>query len=340
MKGNYKVIDSAGRVVLNTLNRDEEECFSDGKVGVLSLHGGKARLGSRSNAIGSVFLASRDPSLVKSGKVFKSSLNLLVESLEYLIAAVISSEEKSTAKSKRLVHNLTSLNGHMIHDLYVVLPQERLAGNIRKEIPFIASEMKGAKADDFAKCFLSLAKHSAAMKNEFSVFKKINSLETSVNKRSHSLHKVLMNVAYLFFSDFADVDSFVDIAESDLKVQIDYECAFVALYHLFDNAAKYVCRGTNLDISIASIPGGALISFSMCSLAIAESELDQLALEGFSGTLPRRLELNGDGVGLSLVQRVMDLHGGSLQIRTDPQTKFLKDDAEYQRNTFVLTFPG
>jgi len=339
MKGNYKIADSAGRVILNTLNREEEDCFLNGRSGVINLNGGKVRLGSLSVAGGSVYLASRDSDLLKSGKVFKNNLILLSEILDYLFAAVASAEEKSIAKSKRLVHNLTSLNGHMIHELYAVLPQERLAGNIRKKIPFIASEMKGTKADDFARCFLSLAKHSAAMKNEFSVFKKIDSLEASVDKRSHSMHKVLMNVAYLFFSDFADMDSSVNVMESELKAPIDYECAFVALYHLFDNAAKYICRGTHLDISIDENSAGASITFSMCSLAISDSELDDLASEGFSGALPRRLELNGDGVGLSLVKRVMDLHEGRLQINTDPGTKFVKDDVEYQRNSFVLTFP-
>ena len=178
------------------------------------------------------------------------------------------------------------------------------------------------------------------MKNEFSVFKKIDSLESSVEKRSHPIHKVLMNVAYLFFSDFADMDSFVDVAESEVRAMIDYECAFVALYHLFDNAAKYLCRGTHLDVSIGSDPTGATIRFDMCSLEISSSELQKLVFEGFSGALPRQLGLNGDGVGLSLVKRVMELHGGSLQILPEPKTMFIKDKVEYQRNSFVLTFPA
>lgn len=339
MKGTCKITDNSGRVVINTLSNQEQEAVSADRFGVLNLQGGKTRIGKKEDASGIMVFASRDPDLLKSAKVFNAHLDVLSHSMDFLVSQIAAAEERSAAKSRRLVHNLTTLNGHMIQDIYSVLPQERLAGSIRRGIPFIAKEMQGQKAHDFARCFLSMAKNSTAMKNEFSVFKKIDLLETSVDKRPHSAHKVVMNVGYLFFTDFADMDSFVDVSESDLKVFMDYECAFVALYHLFDNASKYICRGTNLDISITSDTEGTAISYSMCSLPISDTDLSQLFAEGFSGDAPKKLGLHGDGVGMSLVKRVMDMHEGKIEIIRDPKSTFIKDESEYQRNTFKLTFP-
>lgn len=339
MKGNWKLVDLAGKVVFSSLVPEEEAAFSAEKQGVVDLKGlGKTRLGIMKGGGGTAYLASRDPDLVKSARVFNSTLEAILNGMDYMRGAIFAVQERLASNSKRLVHNLTSLNGHMIQDLYSVIPQERLAGNIKKSVPVVAAEMRGNRVEEFARCFLSLAKHSAAMKNEFSVFKKLDSLEVAMQGRAHSAHKVLMNVAYLFFSDFADKGCYVNITPSDLKMVVDYECAFVAIYHMLDNAAKYICPGTDLDISIEQSEDKCDLVFSMCSLPILDGELGRIAVEGVSGSYPQRLGLSGDGVGLGLINKVMVSHEGSLKIVTDASTRFVKDGIEYQSNTFSLSF--
>lgn len=339
MKGNWKLIDSTGKLVFSSLSPEEEAIFVAGKYGVMDVQGlGRTRLGVLKGVGGTAYLASRDPDLVKSARVFGAVLETILGGMDYTRGAIFAVQERLAANSKRLVHNLTSLNGHMIQDLYSVIPQERLAGNIRRSVPLLAAEMRGNKVEEFARCFLSLAKHSAAMKNEFSVFKKLDSLEVAIQRRAHSAHKILMNVAYLFFSDFADKGSYVNITPSDLKMSVDYECAFVAIYHMLDNAAKYICPGTDLDISIKQSGDKCELFFSMCSLPILEGELEKVAMEGFSGSYPQKLGLSGDGVGLGLISKVMYLHEGDLEITPDSSIRFVKNDVEYQRNTFSLRF--
>jgi signal transduction histidine kinase len=339
VRGSVRILDSDGKTLFDSLTPAEEVLFEQGVSGPITSERGRVRCGFLTDARGTVFLVSADPDLIRSGRLFRSYLDIILDVQVYLLESIAAVEERLTSNSKRLVHNLTSLNGLMIQEIYSVLSQDRLAGNIRRSIPLIESEMRGIRATAFAKCFLNLAKHSAAMKNEFSVFKKIGSLEAAIEKRAHTVHKVIMNAAYLFFSDFADKGGYVDVAHSEVRAMMDYECAFVALYHLFDNAAKYICPNTNVEV-VASKDGDYVnITFSMCSLAISPDEHDKLVMEGFSGAVPRRLQLNGDGVGLSVVKKVMDLHSGTLWIMSTEESKFMSDGIEFQSNSFVLSFP-
>ena len=340
MRGAYRLTDSLGRELANTLTPSQTAALlaaPDG--GVSNIGGVRTRIGVFAGASGSVALASTDPDLVASKKVFRAKLEILHDCLGDLAAIVDAAEERSRVSSRRLIHNLTSLNGHMIQDIYSVMSQDRLAGNIRRSIPLIVGEMQGKKVYEFAKCFLSLAKHSAAMKNEFSVFKKIGALDAAVEKQSHVMHKIVMNVAYLFFTDFADKNSYINVAMSTVRVPLDYEFAFVAFYHLFDNAAKYICPETQLEVRIQKSDRDVSIEFKMLSLEIADDEIGRLTNEGFSGRWPRHLDLHGSGVGLSLVDRVMKLHSGTLAVTREVAGGCIKDAIPYQVNTFALRFP-
>ena len=338
--GSFRLTDPSGRVIADNLSREQSQLADSAANGVVPTASGRIRVGTVVSEVGSVFFASSDPDIVASSKVFRTTANAILASASYIEKAVAAVEDRSRVNSRRLIHNLTSLNGHMIQDLYSVVSQDRLAGNIRRSVPIIAEEMRGKKVYEFAKCFLSLAKHSAAMKAEFSVFKKVAVGGSAVEKNWHYAHKVAMNAAYLFFTDFADSGCFVNVSNSHIRTHVDYEFTFVAFYHLFDNAAKYIRPGTNLEVSFSQEVEGVLVTFEMCSLAIEPDEVTKVLDEGYSGEAARRLGLHGDGVGMSLVQKVMNMHGGRLDVIPRWDTRFSKDGADYQKNRFNLYFPN
>lgn len=327
-----------GRTLVSQLSDEELGLFAGAVRGTGSVQGRKVRFGKFVGDYGEVRLVTEDPDLVASRRQFDVRIGVIYDAIPTITEVASSAEDRFLARSRRLIHNLTSLNGHMIQDIYSVISQDRLAGNVRRSIPLIEEEMKGQKSSSFAKAFLSLAKHSAAMKNEFAVFRKSDNLNEAVELKSHNLHKVVMNVAYLFFSDFADAKSFVNVRHAVLRARADYEFAFVAIYHLFDNAAKYICPETNLDVSISQEGELAKIEFEMRSLVIWPEEAPNLTLEGYSGEWPKRRSLNGDGVGLSVVDRVMRMQGGRLDFLGNSDSQFEFDGVPYQKNRFFLYF--
>lgn len=335
-----RLVDSSGKVLIDQLDDELRRIAESKTTGAIRTSHGNLRVGFLESSLGSLYFATNDSDMLRSSRLFKSVSSAILSSILHIEKISRSIEDRSRLKNKRLIHNLTSLNGHMIQDLYSVISQDKLAGNVRRSVPLIAEEMRGKKSIDFAKCFLSFAKNSAAMKAEFSVFKKIDVDNPIIDKSHHMVHKVAMNVAYLFFSDFADKNCFINVSNTPIKAKIDYEFALVALYHLLDNAAKYIRPGTNLNVGFQDSRVGVSISFEMNSLAIKSDEVGKLIEEGYSGESSRKLGLNGDGVGMSLVQKVMNLHGGSLTISPDFSSLEIFENNDYQKNKFVLFFPN
>src|SRR5699024_776888 len=119
---------------------------------------------------------------------------------------------KEQRRVNRLVHNLTTINGKTIQEIYDLVPQEVLTSNFNLQIPKITDIIK-SNHKDAALMFLRLAKHNIHMKSEFSIYKKLDRANPSLEKRNHPIHKVLMNVLHSFFVDFSDKEVYVDVGE-------------------------------------------------------------------------------------------------------------------------------
>jgi len=199
--------------------------------------------------------------------------------------------------------------------------------------------MVSESPDDVAHALLAIAKASASMKTEFSVFKNLFNPEPALHNKHHVVHKVLMNVLYLFFPDFTDKDVFVSVAESTLTAWFDYESIHVALYHLIDNASKYVKVGSDIEIAINEEDSQAVISMTMTSLKISPNEVSRLFEEGYSGNLAVKTGKAGGGIGVFLVKKVLELNNGSIELKIYPNTAESVLGIDYQMHTFEIKLP-
>ena len=177
------------------------------------------------------------------------------------------------------------------------------------------------------------------MKTEFSVFKKLFVAQPEMRPTFHVVHKVLMNVLYLFFPDFTDKDVDVVVEQSDSKAYFDYESMHVALYHMIDNAAKYTKPKSTLRISIVTEASKLKISFQMCSLKILKEEQERIFEEGFSGSISEKTGKSGDGVGMSLVKRIIESNNGTIIAHSVDRSNETFFNIEYQTNEFVIKLP-
>lgn len=340
MKLSYRATDSNGTVVYSDITPSLEHLAKqiDKESQIIEHSNAKYRCGRISNFDLTISAITQDKDALKSSRSFLTHLTVLLNSQTYILTAISTAEETLKSKNKRLIHNLVSINAHMMQELYLIIPQAALSGRVREYIPKLEAEIQ-AKPKKVAATLLSLAKHNAAMKNEFAVFQKLDSLERLENKKLHPVHKVIMNVAYLFFSSFTDKSVRLVIEETKEKALLDYESTYVALYHMFENATKYIANNSELAIRVEKIEEFTTINFDMISSVIYENETLEILNEGVSGRNPKARGTAGSGIGLSLVQKVMSLHGGSMTLSIFPNTRHNLGGDEYQRNLFQLNFP-
>jgi signal transduction histidine kinase len=90
------------------------------------------------------------------------------------------------------------------------------------------------------------------------------------------------------------------------------------VYNLLANAVKFTPDGGRVLLEAQGIPSGQLeISVSDTGIGIAEKDLPRLfaPFEQLDSSLARKYE--GTGLGLSMVKRLAELHGGSVGVRSE-----------------------
>lgn len=236
----------------------------------------------------------------------------------------------------RLVHNLTSINAHNIQEIYDIVPQDILTSNLSDQLKHIEREIK-RRPKKAALMFLRIAKHNIHMKSEFSIYKKLDRSNPTLDIRRHPVRKVILNVLHTFFIDFSDKNVNVLIEEYSGEIKFDYETIQVAFYHFLDNAAKYTKHNSEFEISFKEKHEELDIIFKMESLKIEDDEVEKIYTEGYSGKNANRIQKNGDGIGLWRIIQMFDLNQVKLEIKRGTVIENVMG-FDFTLNTFIMTF--
>lgn len=336
----YRLVSSLGEIVFCNLTISEigriHELVEQG--GIIYINGVKYRAGYSDCDYGRVIAFTCYTDYLKSSRKFRGILDVIKNALRSINLIFFGIKNQVNDDTKRLLHNLVSLNAHNIQEIYSLVPQDNLADKKSGHIEMITGIVK-ANAKDVAISLLKIMKNNISMKTEFSVFRKLFDDNPNLDKREHHVHKVLMNVFYLFFSDFTDKNVEVDIKLSKLKASFDYESVHVALYYIIENATKYTLPNTVFSVDFQDCDSMILISFAMKSIQVKSHEVHAIFEEGYSGEIPRKIGKSGEGIGMSRVRRIVLLNKGDVSFSPDFNSYEDVRGIPYQQNTIKLFLP-
>ena len=86
--------------------------------------------------------------------------------------------------------------------------------------------------------------------------------------------------------------------------------------NLIDNAVKYTAAGGRVDVEVARDGGRALLRVRDTGAGIPADELPRIWDRLFRGDTSRAER--GLGLGLSLVKAIVEAHGGSVAVESEP----------------------
>lgn len=311
------------------------ELPSDGTKKV-DISGRPARILRESNQTHTVFAFASDQDRVKSSRLLKGEADVMLAAAANIDHEIDRARARAVNQTKRLIHNLKSLTAKIAQEIYFIALQDKLIASPKDSLSYLEKQISGNPVEA-AKAFLAILKYQTAQKTEFSAFQKLNGEIGIFAKESHKVHKVLMNVFYLFFSDFTDKHIKVDVQPSELQGLFDYDSIHVAIYHLVENAAKYIRNSGSFSVQATKVGHMINIVFDMESLVIQSDEVEKIFQENYSGQLARNYELQGSGIGLFLARQMATANGGTLTVLNGPP---LPSSRDYARNKFILTIPS
>ncbi|MDO8446851.1 MAG: hypothetical protein Q7T53_12285 [Deltaproteobacteria bacterium] len=340
----FHMVNSKGKAIYSNLSGHCLKCFencsssrqSSLKCQVTSQ---PRKFGKTESSHGKAFLCVNDSNIVRSSRLFKEKLGIYGAVLEELDTMRSEITAEINVTTKRLLHNLSSLNGKNIQEIYDLVSQEALTGNINEQLKIVKTSIN-SNLTDAATAILKIAKYNAAIKTEFAVFKKLYETSPVLQFKEHLIRKVTLNILHIFFQDFTDKHVYVEVEPFDGKVELDYESIHVVLYHVIDNTAKYIQPHSILLVSFSHKNKVTSVIFDMMSLQISDEDIKNIFLEGYSGTWARKQHLAGDGIGMSIVQSILKLNRAEIRITRNktPAKNVNIGNLPYENNVFEITF--
>lgn len=338
------LLDSTGKTIVSRLDPGcREGCYELTTVGTEKCkscaNGTSRRRGKLVGSMGTVFYCSDDPDLINSKRLFQRQLAFYSEALLAFKELREETIKKLQVENRRLIHNLTTLNSHILQEVYAITPQEKLVGGPQAQIQEIRDALI-KNPDQAASAALRILKNAVAARTEMQIVRRFQPTESMapLNQKPHVIHRVVTNALITFFQDSQEQNITWTLSQSTHKVFFDYETTSAAMYRLFENAVKYCKPGTNINIEFKPLRSAFVMSLSMTSLWIGDDEKERIFDEAYSGKVAKGQKLSGDGLGLFFVREMLRLNGASIEFEPNlpGNPKF---EGIYGENQFVIRFP-
>ena len=107
--------------------------------------------------------------------------------------------------------------------------------------------------------------------------------------------------------------------QEDLPILIPEDDLYQILFNLTENGIKYNRRGGTVTISLSRDGDDAILSVADTGVGIPEEAIPHLFKRFFRVDKARSRKTGGSGLGLSIVQSMVEKNGGSISVESEPQ---------------------
>lgn len=99
--------------------------------------------------------------------------------------------------------------------------------------------------------------------------------------------------------------------------------------NIIDNAIKYSPENTTITVTLTQTLNNAVVSVSDQGIGISPEDLTRIFERFYRVDKARSRQAGGTGLGLSIVKQIIEQHGGSIEVKSEPG----------QGTTFTVTLP-
>jgi len=110
----------------------------------------------------------------------------------------------------------------------------------------------------------------------------------------------------------------VDLPDEPVPFLGDRDMLERVVINLVGNAVKFTPEGGRVDVGLAVDAGWAVVEVADTGIGIPREEQDRLFSRFFRSSLAQQQAIPGSGLGLSIAHAIVEQHGGSLAVDSEP----------------------
>ena len=143
---------------------------------------------------------------------------------------------------------------------------------------------------------------------------KLGDKETVLNRSDVNINKLLMQIItdHSPIADAKNISIEYKNSENIIILNVDLDKICRVFNNLMNNAIKYSERNENIIVTLEEDPAGAVITFRNKCKNIVEEDLEKLFDRFFRADKARSSYVEGSGIGLSIVKKIVELHNSNI----------------------------
>ncbi len=223
-------------------------------------------------------------------------------------------EENKEALRKEYEEKRNLMLSDIAHDLRT--PITTIAGYAKALNDGMVTEEE--KKREYLEAIENKSERMSDLINLLFEYVKLDSTGFTLNKETVDLAELLRENAALLYSDVEEHEMELDISipEESGMVKVDSLQISRVVTNLITNAIRHNESGTTISLKMVKEDENIIVIVADNGTAITKDIADHIFEPFIVGDRSRKTK-GGSGLGLSIAKKIVDMHGGSLELRQD-----------------------
>lgn len=172
------------------------------------------------------------------------------------------------------------------------------------------------KRQEYAKILCDTSKNLSELVSNILRLNKLENQQIFPEKKAYNLSEQLCECMLFFETEFEkkNIDIRVDLDEN-LIIKADYDLMLHVWNNLFSNAIKFNHDGGRISLTLEKQGKHAVVKVEDSGQGMTEETRERIFEKFYQGDTSRSTQ--GNGLGLALVKRVIDIIGGDINVKSE-----------------------